>query len=641
MKRRQSVRATPTNLRVFGRNGPRVSVWKFPQGRYSREMIRYYVEQARQQLIRKQRRGWSYKISVSIEYPEGWRSSRFNYASRPVRIYSYRDAHGDSGIDADDPEFYSKFQIYALPVRVPVAGGEAETNDCLFDCLKEAVPRKTKVLFDNDPAKFKSKFNLKRNDAFPLSKIPLLEDCLESYKININGDFVYQSTRDCANEINLLIYDSHFTVNSAKNHKVKGISDKERIPMIYIAHPTDSGKYLVNKGGNDYEIGRDRFKEIRSKPKSSKYVLIKGEDGQTLSEFRSEFIRNADILKKETNGLINMFKSGNIIKTSEKLFFDFNKTLNADPISNDEAEWIHEATCGALIWRDEYEGEAHKYDVVSQYPSLLSASAFQFPIKKGIYKKYTQEEFDAQERLEYGIYKVKIHGANTKLFRVNHSNTYTHFDIAIARNHGLKIEISKDEEYNALLYPGPTKVNGRTIFKEFVDTLYRLKEMSQGAIALKGVNAKIPYAKRILNCIWGLLSQKNIMKKKLGIDSEFTFFGDTIVHKLHPVGNDSLMVQYYKNNNFYEMNYARLAPFILAAGRKMMSAMIEPHLEFIKRVHTDGFISVKKLDFPTQKSRALGSFKEGSDMGDLRYEGYCEKVELKLDSTSVMGEFII
>lgn len=629
MASRQRVKARGTNLRVFGRNGPRVSVWKFPKGKYSRERIKRHVRIAKEQLLRKQRRGLAYKISVSIKYPEGWRSSKFNYVSRPVRIYSYRDTHGDSGIDADDPEFYSKFQIYALPVKVPVAGGESETNDCLFDCLKEAVPRKTKVLFDNDPAKFKSKFDLKRNDAFPLSKIPMLEECLESYKININGDYIYQSTRNCANEINLLIYDSHFTVNSAKNHKVKGISDKERIPMIYIAHPTDPSKYLVNKGGNDYEIGRDRFKEIRSKPKSSKYVLVKGEDDMTLGEFRSEFIRNADMLKKETNGLINMYKTGNIIKTSEKLFFDFNKTLNADPISNDEAEWIHEATCGALIWRDEYEGEAHKYDVVSQYPSLLSASAFQFPIKKGIYKKYTQEEFDSLSRLEYGIYKVKIHGANPKLFRVNHSNTYTHFDVATARNHGLKIEISKDEEFNALLYPGPTKVNGRTIFKEFVDTLYKLKEM------------KIPYAKRILNCIWGLLSQKNIMKKKLGIDSEFTFFGDTIVHKIHPVDKKSLMVHYFRNNNFFEMNYARLAPFILAAGRKMMSSMIEPHLEHIKRVHTDGFISVKKLDFPTQKSRALGSFKEGSDMGDLRYEGYCEKVELKLDSMSVMGEFII
>ena len=40
-----------------------------------------------------------------------------------------------------------------------------------------------------------------------------------------------------------------------------------------------------------------------------------------------------------------------------------------------------------------------------------------------------------------------------------------------------------------------------------------------------------------------------------------------------------------------------------------------PHKEFIKRVHTDGFISSKKLDIKT-----------GDKLGDLVYEGYCENV---------------
>jgi hypothetical protein len=43
-----------------------------------------------------------------------------------------------------------------------------------------------------------------------------------------------------------------------------------------------------------------------------------------------------------------------------------------------------------------------------------------------------------------------------------------------------------------------------------------------------------------------------------------------------------------------------------------------PHKEFIKRVHTDGFISSKQLDIKT-----------GNKLGDLVYEGYCENVIIK------------
>ena len=45
-----------------------------------------------------------------------------------------------------------------------------------------------------------------------------------------------------------------------------------------------------------------------------------------------------------------------------------------------------------------------------------------------------------------------------------------------------------------------------------------------------------------------------------------------------------------------------------------------PHKEFIKRYHTDGIISSKKLDIKT-----------GNKLGDLVYEGYCENVIIELN----------
>ena len=57
----------------------------------------------------------------------------------------------------------------------------------------------------------------------------------------------------------------------------------------------------------------------------------------------------------------------------------------------------------------------------------------------------------------------------------------------------------------------------------------------------------------------------------------------------------------------YELDYARIGPFITAQARYLVSCQMEKHIDNIHRCHTDGFISDKKLSIPL--SLDLGKIK--------------------------------
>lgn len=622
-----------TNIKVFGKNGPSVVAWKFPKGRYSREAIKKLADRARLVLSRKQRTGeYNYKIEVALLYPEGWRVGKFTPVEQPVNLYRYRDyLHSDSGVDQDDPTHYKRFKIYVMPDYKPVAAGRASDNDCLYDCLVEAIPSRMSKLFPN-PAKFKKALGLARSDKVPLVLIPKVEEMLGNFKLSISGDYTYQSPKDAPIEISIILVGDHFMLEQELVYEVKGVSTKERVPMIY--EKDDDGYACNYDGEDDGELTIENFKKIKSKPRSSRYVLVKknDDDKRPLCEVWKEFIDNADRLKKATNGQINMYKTGSIPKTAEKLFFDLNKTLSAENINDDEAQWISDATMGAMIWRDEYEGEAHKYDIVSQYPTIMTSPSFGIPVKRGTFVKLTKEELESKKFYDFGIYKAKIIGDSkfNKLFRFNPHDTYTHYDLTRAKELGLTISIDTESQFNALLYGSGTRANGNVVFNKFVTTLYDLKK------------SNIPYAKKILNCIWGVLSQKNVIPKRISKEKSYTFFHDTKLQSMYEA-DGYYHLKYTRANRFYETNFARIAPFILSRGRKMLSTIIEEHIDHIKRVHTDGFISTKKIDFCIEKKKtsSIDKPKLGTEMGDIKYEGYCKHCSLKLDTMTVVGNFTL
>ncbi|CAJ0632016.1 13354_t:CDS:1 [Entrophospora sp. SA101] len=63
-----------------------------------------------------------------------------------------------------------------------------------------------------------------------------------------------------------------------------------------------------------------------------------------------------------------------------------------------------------------------------------------------------------------------------------------------------------------------------------------------------------------------------------------------ILDSIIPVGDKHWTLQFSNPGNLFKGEYPRIAPFILAQGRKIISSQIKPYKDKVRRVHTDGFI---------------------------------------------------
>jgi hypothetical protein len=94
----------------------------------------------------------------------------------------------------------------------------------------------------------------------------------------------------------------------------------------------------------------------------------------------------------------------------------------------------------------------------------------------------------------------------------------------------------------------------------------------------------------------------------------------------------------------YETNFARMAPFLLACERRMISNIMKPHIDNVVRYYTDGFITKIKLDYKQSKANcgqeSLDYVKLEKEIGNIKYEGYCPNVKI-YHSNKVEGEFVV
>ncbi len=150
------------------------------------------------------------------------------------------------------------------------------------------------------------------------------------------------------------------------------------------------------------------------------------------------------------------------------------------------------------------------------------------------------------------------------------------------------------------------------VFSKYVDFLFDLKQK------------KIPKSKDILNRLWGILCEIN--KKKYYDDEKVNISSDEELLSLRPSNKneDIDIIETYSRTKCFKTNFARLMPFILSKGRFDISTVCFPHKEFIKYIHTDGFVISKK---PEQ------DFKTGNELGNLVYEGYCQNCDIVNSNT--------
>ncbi|GBB97185.1 hypothetical protein RclHR1_29330001 [Rhizophagus clarus] len=173
-----------------------------------------------------------------------------------------------------------------------------------------------------------------------------------------------------------------------------------------------------------------------------------------------------------------------------------------------------------------------------------------WPVRAGEFKTITHIRTDSiKDHLKYGIYRVFIEGQLaeqkcTRGFRYNPAGYYTHYDLLIAMDLGLHIELSS-ESPNALIYEQSKLMSGDGIFNQWASYLTEIKE--EGGKAGK-------VAKHMLVSLWGRL---------------------------------------YSDGRRPRPHW-RMAPFISVKGCKIISEKIRPLGDRVKRIHTDGFIILDK-----------------------------------------------
>jgi hypothetical protein len=398
----------------------------------------------------------------------------------------------------------------------------------------------------------------------------------------------------------------------------------DRIPCIY---DLDTGSKEVEfyTEGKYGKMDHDQWKIEMNNP-NSKYIMVaktkKGEDGKkSLEQLHNEFIEDATKMKELTGGIYNMFITGAHTTTVRSLFLNKFKPDDLPPphiIAEFESEFMENCSNGGHVFG--LVGTylmVHKYDVNSQYPSILRSEHMQFPMKKGKLLTLTKKEFDDLRYYKYGIYRAKVMGnVDPRLFKLNQhkTDTYTHIDLNWAKQLKYTIEIIVDGKPNFVSYEG-CLVNGARLFRKLVDYLYQFKK-----------NGHKVFKKPLID-FHGKLCEKNHISLISKNDKPLDIFKSRVVDCILPHGKSinatSYMVQCYKIDNYYKTNYARILPFLIAKGRYMICSIAQKNLANVVRIATDGIV----LTQPIQ------GIELGKDIGMLKYEGCCPIFKVKSNTT--------
>lgn len=538
------------------------------------------------------------EIGIAMRYSNMWAPAMFVDYGKNVRLYSEIDS--DS---YNEQENYSEIEIFISEKANSKGKGIANNDsDCLYQCLwyylHDGLPWKN----DYQMKKALGIKHLIHYIGVDIKYMQRLEELLK-ISINVTGNYVYTSTLKSNLVINLILENEHYSVDYKKiDNRVKKISNDERIPLIW------NRKTNLCYFGSTIQPYKKSFDIFNI---DSKYILIdcNEKEDQCLIKQYDEFIKNADLLKEKS--LINLYQTGTIASTALFHFDRFTHHIKEPThIYQAEAQFIKNSTTGALIFGEKYEGEGHKFDIVSSYPSIMNSN-FCFPIKEGEFINLTKDEFNNIEFFKYGIYRCHVSGIN-KQFRINKLNHYTHIDLTEARRLKLTITLIVDNQPNFLYYSRDKLLVGTQIFKQYIDSLFLLKK--QG----------IKISKSIINILWGKLSEIKIDKHYIN-DSQTTIDDD--LKNIFPLNDDNYKITTTKPNFYYKYGWARIAPFIFSKGREKIAKIINQFgNDNIVRCHTDGIIS--KI-YPTD-------VKIGCKLGDLKFEESSNLIKI-INTNSIHG----
>ena len=584
-------------------------------GTYTRQMIE-------KEVARLQARYPNKVFRVSLLYEKPMSGNAFG-SQDPISLFTLTDHYDESQMpDPEnrplDPETYERFWVY-IHNPISLSGGcspkqDNSLNDCLYNCLKKAYGTKWRLPpVIKTPELLKTRLRLQRSDPIPVSLIGEVE-MASSIAINISGDHYYKSTRNSKRKIDLVLANGHYSLARDPNRQKAKWFSKPAIPIAYME---DYMNYTVElyDGKSFSTIPLVKFKkQIYSSPKYCYIEVRKKKDKtfETLTEAYTRFNeeRNALLEKSKKFGIpMDISMCGGNEKVMALWAFErcsLSVPAN-EPLDPQEAKWISDTMRGGLIWaKNEWKGHGRQYDFTSMYPYLLQK--YFFPIKKGKFDVIPDYIYNNRGNMisYYGIFhaEVELQEDMRSVFSYSKINKYTHHDLNNARALGLKYTLIQDGTPNALIYDSKAIYPGAVMFGAIVEFLFKIK--SEGGPAGQ-------IAKRIINIIWGALSQRSY-KHELEDDS-FEIPEGAIIESLHSVEYRRVSFKLSYPDKLFRGEYPRIAPFLTALARKKVSEEIQPHKDKVRRIHTDGFVleedseSLPLINCPEDASMTLGALK--------------------------------
>ena len=83
------------------------------------------------------------------------------------------------------------------------------------------------------------------------------------------------------------------------------------------------------------------------------------------------YIEMADELKRESDGLFNFYKTPTVKDMALNHFHSLTQAYQPADISNNETDFINNASCHAVTYWEKYSGNVHIFDINSRYPHVM------------------------------------------------------------------------------------------------------------------------------------------------------------------------------------------------------------------------------------------------------------------------------
>ena len=424
--------------------------------------------------------------------------------------------------------------------------------------------------------------------------------------LRVTGDVVYASAKKASRIVHLRLRAEHFELMSPEGRTHSHATAKERHhrPLRAIVIESDCA-HVYGMDCEPTTVSRDEAIQWLQKPFSAPCVPLRGGPSAetAMAALKEWHIAREELLEPCH---LDLFHYHRYKSFALELFRHLSQTIPAsEKLDTVEEQWVASAIRGGLIWGRSWEGPAIQLDVRSMYGWVMSSKIC---LPWGASHFETLAQLPAHPSL--GLYRcvITVPPRMTPLWRGASprgsacGGIYTHIDLELTRLLGGTIELVCDGGANAALYPRDKAIPACQILGEFISKLYTAKRAGSTA------------AKRVMNILWGALAERRKRLIVVREDEEADICGEVVRWGRYAASGDLFFKVIPPGEPIFAGEYPQFASFITAKARLEMAKMLLPHIDRLRRIHTDGFV-LDGDDLPADLAARVGD-----ELGDLKVE---------------------